>query len=168
LRCRDCGYVKEKIRYGIEYSNHKGVELSIEEVEETVLCEKIGGRVDLYGHCTDWNEDNKPVKTHNFNKRQRRNKRERDQLHKQHLKWLAENVDYYPAPVTYEDEIWIKGYGYIENPKPYYKRWYRNNHKNGRYKYYKKYANHVVRRYGGEIHNGCCYKKIFDYWWAVD
>ena len=130
-------------------------------------CDKVGGKNLLYGYCTYVYE--KIPNQVNNSKQKRRNKRERDQKHINHLIFLAENIQYYPSPVIYTDEIWISRQGYIENPKPYYKRYYQGNHKGNRYSFYKKYANRCVRRYKGEIHNkGNQYRKIFDYWWTVD
>lgn len=130
-------------------------------------CGKVGGKTLLYGYCEDALRRN--VKQINHSKQKRKNKRERDQKYKNHLKFLVKNVQYYPSPVIYTDEIYIKGEGWVNNPKPYYKRCYRDNHKRGRCKYYKKYSNRCVRRYKGEIHSkGNQYRKIFDYWWTVD
>lgn len=130
-------------------------------------CDKVGGKTLLYGHCTYVYEKNS--KHTNHSKQKRRSKRERDQKHKNRLKFLSENVQYYPSPVIYIDETYVEGEGYVDNQKPYYKRYYRDNHKGGRYKFYKKYANRCVRRYKGEIHiKGNHYRKIFDYWWTVD
>lgn len=130
-------------------------------------CEKVGGKTLLYGYCTYVYK--KPIKQINHQKQKRRDKKECDQKYKSHLKFLSENVQYYPSPVIYIDEIYVKGEGWVDNPKPYYKRCYRDNHKGGRYKYYKKYSNRCVRRYKGEIHNkGNQYRKIFDYWYTVD
>lgn len=70
--------------------------------------------------------------------------------------------------MIYYNEIWVKGFGYIDNPKPYYKRLYRGSHRGNRYQFCKKYANQIVRKYKGEIHNGESYKKCFDYWWTVN
>ena len=130
-------------------------------------CEKVGGKTSWYGFCSYVYPDT--PKQINHSKQKRRNRRERDQKHKNHLKFLAENIPGYPSSVMYTDEVWIRGQGYVENPKPYYKRCYRGNHKGNRYSSYKKYANRCVRRYKREIHNkGNQYRKIFDYWWIVD
>lgn len=169
MKCRDCPYGKNDFERRMSLLSdlkESDSEEFADDIEQFVWCDKVGGKVYCCGRCSDWHDDNKPVKIHNHSKRRRKNKRERDQLYKQHLKWLAEHVDYYPVPVTYEDEIWVKGYGYIENPKPYYKRWYRDNHRCGRFKYYKKYSNRVVRRYTDVIRNGQ-YRKYFDYWYTV-
>lgn len=130
-------------------------------------CDKVGGYNYKFGYCSDVYSDE--VTQQNHSKQKRRNKRERDQKHKNHLKFLAENSQYYPSPVIFIDEIYVKGEGRINNPKPYYKRCYRGNHKGSRYKFYKKYSNRYVRRYKGEIHSkGNQHRKIFDYWWTVD
>lgn len=130
-------------------------------------CDKVGGKTLLYGYCEDAYAQ--PIILQNHSKQKRRSKRERDQKYKNHIKFLSENIKYYPAPVMYTDLIYARGLGLIENPKPYYKRCYRGNHKGSRYKLYKKYANKKVRKYKGEIHNkGNQYRKIYDYWWIVD
>ena len=77
-------------------------------------------------------------------------------------------VSSYPSGAYCADEIYVKGIGYIKNPKPYYKRCYRATHKGSRYSYYKKYANRRVRRHKYEILRGGLYKRYFDYWWEVD
>ena len=99
-------------------------------------CDKTGGKTVLYGYCTDVYEKN--VTQKNRSKQKRRNKRERDQRHKNHLKFLAENTSGYLSPVIYTDEIWIKGQGYVENPKPYYKRLYRGRGRHSNSNYHKK------------------------------
>lgn len=130
-------------------------------------CDKVGGKNLLFGYCEDVYTD--IAKHINRSKQKRRNKRERDWKYKNHIKFLTENIQGYPFPAIYTDEVWIRGQGYVENPKPYYKRCYRGNHKGNRYSSYKKYANRCVRRYKGEIYNkGNQYRKIFDYWWTVD
>lgn len=73
-----------------------------------------------------------------------------------------------PAGTYYKDEEWVKNVGLVKIPKPYYIRYYRGNHKWSRYRYYKKYSNRIVRRFGEDIQNGSSYKKCFDYWWTVD
>ncbi len=132
-------------------------------------CDKVGGRNLLFNYCEDIYPETARQKNHCRQKQKRRNKRKRNQKYRNHLKFLAENISGYPPPVVYTNEVWIKGQGYVDNPKPYYKRLYRNNHKGGSYKFYKKHSNRCVRRYKGEIHSkGNQYKKIFDYWWTVN
>lgn len=140
-----------------------------DEFEKFLWCDKVGGKVFCFGRCSDAYLESLVQTKHIIHKKKRRNKRERDLKHKRHLKALYENNQYYPSPVTYTDEIYVKGEGWVDNPKPYYKRCYRDNHKGGRYRYYKKYSNRCVRRYKKEIHcKGNQYRKIFDYWWTVD
>lgn len=103
-----------------------------------------------------------------YKKLKRRKRFDNDAVYKAHLKFLADNCRYYPKPVIYTDEIWIKGYGYMPNIKPYYKRQYRGNHKGNRYQWCKKYANRSVRNYEREIAKGAAYKRIYDYWLEVD
>lgn len=128
-------------------------------------CDKVDGRNLLFSYCKDIYTETVRQKNHSRQKQKGRNKREHNQKYKNHLKFLAENISGYPVPAVYTDKIWIKGQGYVENPKPYYKKLYRDNHKGGRYKFYKNHSNRCVRRYKGEIHSkGNQYKKIFDYW----
>ena len=99
----------------------------------------------------------------NRSKQKRRNKRERDKKHKNHLKFIAENIPSYPSPVIYTDVIW-RDYNYIDNPKPYYKRYYRGK----RSKYCKKYSNRKIRRYKGEFpKKGNWSHKLYDFWWEM-
>lgn len=181
LECRNCPYGEEDFErrmYWYEKTvQEQGIPndiyhyLSPEdapgEFEQFLWCDKAGGKVywaDRYSAAYTQSEISQ-----NHSKQKRRNKRERDQKYKNHLKFLDENVHYYPEPVIYTEEIYAKGEGWVKNPKPYYKRCYRGNHKGNRYSLYKKYANKCVRRYKGDIHNtGNQYRKIFDYWWTVD
>ena len=68
----------------------------------------------------------------------------------------------YPSGAYYTGDI---VYGITKNP--YYKRYWRGNHKNSRFAYYKKHFNRVVRRYAGTLTTGGIYKKCFDYWRIV-
>lgn len=129
-------------------------------------CDKVGGKTLVYGYCTYVYEKNATHK--NNSKQKRRNKRERDQKHKNHLKFLAENVTGYPSPVTYTDEIWIRGQGYTENPKPYYKRIYRGRGRRSNSNYHKKMSNRKIRRYSGELpKKGNLSHKLYDFWWEL-
>ncbi len=129
-------------------------------------CDKVGGKTLTYGYCTDVYCLNDQI--HRIcSKKKKRNKRERDLKYKKHVKFLAQTISYYPPPAMPVDE---NGRWNFEDPAGtvYYRRTYKGNHKKNRYKFYKKYANRVVRRYKGEMGNGCCYKKCFDYAWTVD
>jgi len=99
--------------------------------------------------------------------RQWSNKRKRDLKHKYHLKFLENNIHRYPPPVIYTKEIYKGNHEWGENPKPYYKRFYRGHHKNSDSFYYKKCANRAVRRYKGGMQKGGFYKKCYDYWWFL-
>lgn len=128
-------------------------------------CNKVGGKNLLFGYCEDaYSDISKQI---NHSKQQRRNKRERDQKYENHLKFLNENVSGYPSPVIYTDEIWIRGQGYIENPKPYYKRLYRGRGKGMSY-YHKKMSNRKIRRYkGGLPKKGNWGHRLYDFWWEL-
>lgn len=180
LECRNCPYGKEDFErrmYWYEKTvREKGIpndiyghlepEDAVSEFEEFLWCDKVCGKVYWAGRCSDAYSDFSKRKNHS--KQKRRNKGERDQKYKNRLKFLAENIQGHPTPVIYTDEIWIGRKGYVENPKSYYKRLYRGNHKYNRYTFYKKHANRCVRRCKGEIHSGSMYKKIFDYAYTVD
>lgn len=184
MQCKNCPYGEEDFKrrmYWYEKTvQEQGIPNDIykyltpedapDEFEQFLWCDKVGGKVYWAGRCSDAYDNNSDISKHiNYSKQKRRSKIERDQKYKNHFKFLAENVQYYSAPVLYTEEIYVEGEGLVKNPKPYYKRCYRGNHKGNRYSLYKKYANRCVRRYKGEIHNkGNQYRKIFDYWWTVD
>lgn len=129
-------------------------------------CDRVGGKTALYGYCTDVYDSNIPVQK-NYSKQKRRNKRERDQKYKNHLKYLAENVSGYPSPAIYTDEVWISGHGYVQNLKPYYKRLYRGRGKGMSY-YHKKMSNKKIRRYKGELpKKGNLSHRLYDFWWEL-
>lgn len=165
MKCRNCPYGIDDYTSRIEmyktvYGEYPGEERA-NESEQFVWCDKVGGKVYTYGHCSDWYEqDEENYKNHS--KKKRINKRERYLKHQNHLKYLYETVGgCYPAPVRYVDEIWIKGIGYVKNPKPYYKRVYRGK----KSKYLKQLSNRKIRKYKGELHNGYQHiHKIFDWW----
>lgn len=154
LRCRDCPYGKEDYDRLSKFCDE-------EDIENYVWCDKVGGKVYCFGHCTDFYEDIDIVKQKNSSKKKRINKRERDKKYKNHLKQLSKSSSGFPSGAVYFDEIWIKGKGYVKNPKPYYKRLYRGQ----RSKYLKKQSHKAIRRYKGELHNGNMCHKIYDFWW---
>ncbi len=97
-------------------------------------------------------------------KKSRLTKIKRDRKHKRHLKFLADNIH---SGATHVTEEWSMTKSRTIT-KPYYKRIYRGNRSNNRYKLYKRVSNKKVRNYKGDISNGGAYKKVFDYWWSVD
>lgn len=131
-----------------------------DQFERFLWCDKVGGKVSWYGKCEDAYSD--IPKHQNRSKRTKRNKRERYLKHQRHLKDLEENTSGYP-PVIYTDRIWVKRYGYVENPKPYYKRVYRGK----RSKYLKRQSNKKIRRYKGGLQNGWNCHRLFDFWWEM-
>ena len=166
MECRNCPYIKEEFKTRYLYN----------DTEEYCWCDKTGGKLWWYGYCSDAFHDTQQNNIKHSCKR-KRNKRERDQKYKQHLKFLAENCKDYPSPAYPADEngnyipgaewhIWFPD----EEPKDivYYKRQYRAKRRWNRFAYYKKYSNRRVRRYKGGIHKGGAYKKIFDYWYEAD
>lgn len=146
LECENCSYYD----YGLEGQ----------------YCEKVGGKTSVYGFCTDaYSLD--VIKQINRSKQKRRNKKERDQRYKNHLKYLAENISVYPSPAIYTDEVWVNGRGYVQNLKPYYKRLYRGRGKGMSY-YHKKMSNKKIRRYKGELpKKGNMSHRLYDFWWEL-
>lgn len=130
---------------------------------DDIYCNKVGGRISLYGTCSECEDDSR-INFKKCDNKRKRNKRERYLKHQNHLKHLYETVGgYYPTPVMYTDEIWRKGY-YVQNPKPYYKRLYRPQYSG----FAKQQSNKMIRRYKGELHNGYHHiHKIYDYWWRI-
>jgi hypothetical protein len=173
LKCRNCPYGKEDFERRILLYNkvvekqgipndiygYKTYEDALNDAEQFLWCDKVGGKVYCFGRCADAYSD---IPNHkNRSKKKKRNKRERDLKYKNHLKYLAENTSDYPSSAIYTDEIWIKGYGYVKNPKPYYKRLYRSK----KSKYLKRQSNKRIRRYKGELHNGYMCHRLYDFWW---
>lgn len=141
MKCSNCPYVQNNNKH--------------------LYCNKFGCNVCHIEHCIEWNDQNKE-ESKIYSKRKRINKRERYLKHQNHLKYLERVSCGYPQAVTYEDEVWIKGVGYIKNPKPYFKRLYRGK----RSKYLKQQSNKAIRRYKGELHNGYQHiHKLYDFWW---
>lgn len=126
-----------------------------------------------------WEEDNfiNIVESSNKHKRRIRHKknyisrayiRNVDKAHKARLKFLAENIHMYPCPVIYTDKIWIKEYGYVDNPKPYYKGQYCGRGKHSASHYHKKMSNRKIRRYKGELpKKGNLGHRLYDFWWKI-
>ena len=185
MNCRDCPYIKDEFysrmcRYNISAENDDGGLIdfyhgvSYEDVEadmeEHCWCEKTGGKVWWYGQCSDahsptvmFNKMNKKRDNVNFIKHKNGKmgrKRRRDWKHRNHAKKISENSTGWPCGYYYKYEIYIRGYGYVKNPKPYYKRIYRGQ----RSKWIKKMCNQKIRRYKGEISKGGNYKKIAEFW----
>ena len=158
LQCRDCPYGKEDFDRKM---NWKDV---ADEFEQFLWCDKVGGKVYCSGYCEDAYNVSDIAEHKNFSKQKRRNKRERDLKHKEHLKRLCGIAGYgHPFSVLYMDEVYIRGQGYIENPKPYYKKLYRGK----RSKYLKKQSHKKIRRYKGELHNGWQCHKVYDFWYEL-
>ncbi|MCR2049748.1 hypothetical protein NSB25_21055 [Acetatifactor muris] len=180
MECRNCPYGKEDfMRRMLNYEkivserripndicHYLKPENASDEFERFLWCDKVGGKVFWAGRCEDAYID--IPKRINHKKQKRRSKRERDQKHKNHLKFLAENVPEYPYPVIYTDEILIRGHGYVENPKPYYKRLYRGRGRHSNSNYHKKMSNKKIRRYRGELSKkGNLSHRLYDFWWEL-
>ncbi len=137
-----------------------------DEFEQFLWCDKVGGKVFWAYRCED--AYGYSIMQHNHSKQKKRNKIERDQKHKNHLKFLAENISRYMSPVIYTDKVWIKGQGYVENPKPYYKRLYRGRGKHSNSNYHKKMSNRKIRRHKGELpKKSNLSHRLYDFWWEL-
>lgn len=97
----------------------------------------------------------------NHSKKKRRNRLERHLRHQKRLKDLSK----YCYEFYYVDKTYVRGKGFIDNPKPYYKRFYWGEN---RKRFYKKQSNKAVRRYKGEISKGNGYRKLYEYKWIID
>lgn len=176
MSCKDCPYGEDDFErrmynynkiieeHGIPndiYHNLKP-EDAVDEFEQFVWCDKVGGEVQCFGHCSDFYELEEIARKNHSNKK-RRNKRERYIKHKTHLKRLAEEPSGYPTPAYLVDKVWVKKYGYVKILKPYYKRIYRGQ----RSKYLKRISNKKIRRYRGDISNGFMCHKLYDFWWEM-
>lgn len=154
MKCKDCPYGYE------DFEKYKSY-IDEEDIENCVWCDKVGGKVYYFGHCSDWYEQDKE-KHNNYSKKKRMNKRERYLRHQNHLKHLEKTAVSYPPAVIYINKIQNRRGNYRENPKPYYKRIYRGK----RSSYLKRQSNRKIRRYKGELHNGYQHiHKIYDFWW---
>lgn len=174
MDCRNCSYCKEdferRMNWYEETVEEQGVpnntfdylepENAEEEFEQFLWCEKVGGKVYCFGHCedaySDVPEDEETPRRNKINKRERHLRKERK------LRKIVENSYGYPQSAMYIDKVYVKGYGYVENPKPYYKRLYRGKSSS----YHKKMSNKAIRRYKGELSNGQMCHKLYDFWWA--
>lgn len=168
--CRDCPYGKEDFERRMAWYNQTiekhGVPNDIyhnlepedapDEFEQFVWCDKVGGKVCCFGYCTDIFPLTRPDKNEpkeEFpckNKQKSRQRRKAEQIHKRHLKYLAEALSGYPAPAYCVDER-------------YYKRLYRSQSS----KYIKRRSNKKVRRYKGDLSSGRMFHKVFDFWWEL-
>lgn len=180
LQCRNCPYGKEDFERRMYWYNktvkESGVpndiyhylqpEDAADQFEQFLWCDKVGGKVYCFGHCEDAyeTEDSDVIENNFSSKLKRRNKRERDKKHRDHLRYLSEIARDHPSPAIYKDEIYVRKLGYIDNPKPYYRRLYRGK----RSGYLKKQSNRKIRRYKGELHKGWQCHKLYDFWWEYD
>lgn len=163
LYCKDCPYGKPDFDIAMNYYDktveecgipndiygHQTYEDAAAEAEEYVYCDKVGGKVIYYGHCEDFDSRAPQLKI-TFRKK-KRNKRERDQKYKQHLKYLYQiNKQWHPCPVSHV----IEGKDYYKRKCP--------NHGGKNRRFYKKESNKRVRHYSKRIPNGSKYKRIYD------
>lgn len=160
LECMNCPYIKEERDYKMMYFG--GFEKEFRDrVVRSCWCKKVGSKISWGGRCYD---DILNLEKHKVpSNKKRRSKRERYIKYQSHKKKLYEAQQGWYCPVVYTDKIYVRGFGYIENPKPYYKRIYRG----GRSSHLKKSSNRKIRRYKGEIPNGFWCHRLYDYWWEM-
>lgn len=180
MYCRNCPYGEEDFKRRMYWYEkiiqERGIPNDIyhyltpedapDEFEQFLWCNKVGGKVYWSGRCSDAYSDVSKKTNHSkqHSKQKRRNKRERDQKYKNYLKFLAENVQHYSSPVIYTNKNFIHGQGYVENPKSYYKRYYREK----RAKYIKRMSNKAIRRYKGNIpKKGNWCHKLYDFYYEL-
>lgn len=134
------------------------------QFEQFLWCDKVGGKVYCFGHCSDYDDFSViPIKL-NKSKQKRRTKRERDKKYKNHLKQLYGSSNTYSSPVRRVDKVYDEDqHSYIPLDHPYYTRQYRRHYS----KYLKRQSNKKIRRYKGELHNGNMCHKLYDYWWDL-
>ncbi len=165
MQCRECSFIRKEFECK---TNGIADEIILLACEQSCWCEKVGGALWQMGQCSDATKEATQIKPHS--KPSKRTKRERLFAYRRHLRFLADNVHRYPSPAYYKEEIfldfWCRKRIPLRNPR--YVRLYRGNHDGNAYQYYKRVANKSVRRYKRGLHNGSQYKKVFDYWWAVD
>lgn len=163
--CENCPQLDRQINWKW-FEEYDYTEEDIIETIQSCYCDKLDGlRIRWHNPngCEDYPEPSNRKKSQH-NRKKRLSKRERDIKYKNHIKQLSK-LQWYPSPCIYMDEIWIRGIGYVENPKPYYKRLYRGK----RSKYLKKLSHKKVRRYTGDLpRKGNQSNKLFDFWWTYD
>ena len=159
MSCLDCPY--HIVDYNFRDNGWSQFDEWVKKyADDTIWCDKVGGRIRLYGSCEDAYFDDEEIPT-SIMKKQRIHKYERYLKYQHHLRYLERVSCGYPPAVTYEDEIRIRRQCYVPNPKPYYKRRYRGH----RSKILKQQSNKRIRRYKGELKNGWQCHKIYDFWW---
>lgn len=150
MNCATCPYGKDNFERRMSYDPNN----------TNCWCDKVGGKTYLWGYCGDAYSN--ILQRKSSSKKRRSTKRERAEKYKSHLKYLSK-ISNYPKPAYYIDEIKIKRYQYVENPKPYYKRQYRDKYS----PYLKKISNRKIRYYTGDLSNGQHCHKLFDFWWEM-
>ena len=165
MECATCPYGKEEYKRRRCFSEEHRILFNKIDEDDTdtfhdIFCDKIGGKVSIWGYCEDVNDNISRYKFHS--KKKKRSKRERDTKYKSHLKHISE-ISNYPKPAYYNDKIWISRQGWVDNPNPYYKRLYRGQ----RSKHLKQSSNRKIRRYKGELPKGFYCHRLFDFWWEM-
>lgn len=155
MNCRCCPYIRE------EFERKMGMCELLDDVEMSCWCEKTGGKLWMYGQCSDSITRKREQKQRS--RKKKRTRRESDLKHKKRAKFLGENLSAYPAPYYPVD----KHGNYNREDIAYYKRFYTSDGRNSSSHYHKRLSNKRIRRYKGEIPNGRWCYKLYDYWWNL-
>lgn len=137
-------------------------DMFIEDLEEDLWCNKVGGKIWWAGYCGDAYED-KPLTKRISRKIHRFNKHERVEKQKRYLKALYEKTFHsYPSSALPMNKF---GRWADESEEVvYYMRVWRKERSS---KYIKRQCNHKVRRYKGEISRGNSYRRLAEFWWEM-
>jgi len=133
------------------------------EIYGSCWCDKLGTKIFRIDSARCENYGKKPHKSVARSCHRYSTKRSRYEKYQDKLKRLDSVCRGFPSPVRYKDEIFISSWGYVKNPKPYYKRCYRGK----RSSYHKRYSNRKIRHYKGEIKSGYQCHKLYDFWWEM-
>lgn len=162
--CFTCPYGVDSYNNRLFFYEKINEEPDYEYIMHNIFCHKVGGKIGLYGYCEDVFDGEASKSKLQGNKKQS-TKLSRRSRYSEQLKNLEQaKWHQYPSPVMYVTEKWDKELQkYILLKKGYYKRLYRSKSS----KHHKRLSNKQVRKYKGRLQNGCNYKKIYDYWWAM-
>jgi hypothetical protein len=121
-----------------------GEEPDYNEIAYSIWCDKIGSKCGWYGFCDEAFEEDI---THSKANKKQSSKRSRREKHNKKIS------DIY----SFTKRIWMIPY-YEHNS-----RLIQNNFSWRTKRFYKKYSHKQIRKYEGEISNGNCYRKVWNY-----
>jgi len=148
LKCITCPYGEEdyesRVRLGV--------------YDDNVGCDKVGGKVHIFGCCEDAFEEQSEAK---LQTKAKSTKRQRFIKHRRYLEKLIDMNVGYPQPVMLVDND--KNDVSSVSKKPYYKRLYRTKLS----KWLKRQSNRKIRHNKNIVYNGQSCHKLFDFWWEL-